>query len=583
MKNMKNILIRSKIYIPKERASIIQNRMVATPTPGKEVDQTTLLNDQKIYKKQMIGNNANKIICRVVLGLIFLGFTGAVSSTTLLDRKSGESPVHNPSKQRSNHAKKIYFCGDQVYREAVDLWKDFTRIYVSQEKLKKQLVGRGDIYALYDIEQHVFSFNEMARRCKDEKLLKDVVRLLLPVFDYLSEFEYPKGVRAVGWVCSGARKHCGNKVGRDSRLINGQFLGLLGAVSTNVLETIPEARRESQEIQFVQKTAGAMAHQINRWLTESDNWWLDTYTSRLSVKPEDQKPGKTEKEVYTRQARLFSDRDLWALIILSDLSGLVEAGVSMDVLGREGLDSLKAKSELIGNMFDLFVQRLSYFDTPDGKRADIDVGFQRYDAEPYALYTDEKNPPARCTDGRIEILIPPSPEYYDPYLTWDFSHARRFPVALESFARNKSNLKKVFNYNNLKFDPEKIRKALANQVVKKIWNGDSELPLFGNYWNGDNGYQSVAEEGLPGTCYPGYPPYTLGQSFANGNFILWGEFNQTIRRLGERLYELMSEDNERAEGFMNRYYETIGSYDEPSATAKIWRINFLADLVIPAP
>lgn len=470
-----------------------------------------------------------------------------------------------------------FLCGGPVYEEANFLWQNKTKFYVKQ-KLQEVQFDRNTV-ALYETTQHVFSFNEMIRRCGDADALEDVVATLLPFFDELEGFdESGYDDQAVGWL---------NGSGEEIKLYSVQYLGLVGAVATNILETIPESQRNSNEKMFIQKAVDSMAHQINRWLVRNNQYELNRFSQLLSMSSSIQKP---YEDVATHHFRLFNDKDLWYLTVLSDLSELDQAGISKALLGQQGLSSLKKNSQKINNIFNVFVNRLSYFDTADGPRADIDVGFRRYDAEPYSWYTNLENPPALCVAGKTEVIVDME-EYSDPEITWDFSHARRFPVALETFVRNRDNLRATFGYERAEFNPIKIRNAFINQIIHKIWQRDPDYPLFKNYWNGDNGYITAGDERISegASCDSPllYKPFAHNRAFADGHFTLWGLYNADLRELAERVYQLMRSRNRSDQEFMENYYLSVGHGDSDQLlagvggqeTAQIWRINFLSDLV----
>jgi len=91
-------------------------------------------------------------------------------------------------------------------------------------------------------------------------------------------------------------------------------------------------------------------------------------------------------------------------------------------------------------------------------------------------------------------------------IDWDISHARRLVHALDALERNRSAINVIFLLTDKLLPPDYLTTLFANTIVKVIWNGDKEQPLFANYWCGANGWYRVAYDNGTGRCMEGYPP-----------------------------------------------------------------------------
>jgi len=111
-----------------------------------------------------------------------------------------------------------------------------------------------------------------------------------------------------------------------------------------------------------------------------------------------------------------------------------------------------------------------------------------------------------------------------------------------------------------------------------VWNGDKENPLFSNYFSGANGWYRVAYDIGIGQCREGTPPFGLTISFPTGGYITWARHNPTIGLLGQRLYELTSSDDGKANPFIVKYYKGLKK-SVPVQNINLARFMFLPSLV----
>src|SRR5690606_26278034 len=134
---------------------------------------------------------------------------------------------------------------------------------------------------------------------------------------------------------------------------------------------------------FLTDAFNTMAVHLNRWFTEG---YFSSVNKRLSVTPADIKN--------TSSGYFFSDKDLWSLTILSDLSELYRSGIRpVAEDGKKAFEALQNKKQGIKKMFDLFLARTFLTKIPRGMRAEIDKGFWRYHFDNrYAGYADSISP-----------------------------------------------------------------------------------------------------------------------------------------------------------------------------------------------
>lgn len=469
-----------------------------------------------------------------------------------------------------------FSCSGNVHAEALMLWEESLRPYVTRQ-INVGLNKSGDVYVLYNTQIQLQSFVEMTRRCKDRKQIGELVTVLGPAFDSLQPL--PNAPATRGWICKGGSTctPVNRLLGKEVQLCSSQFLGLLGAIATNITENIPKAQRSSAEKAFLDNTSTAIATQLDNWLSPT---YFKSVIARKTMTPEDATDGQSKY--------FFLDRDLWFMTSLADLAELHQAGIMPDGAGAEAFKSLQTKHEQIADIFDLFLARTTLSDAANGQRAEIDRGYWRnYADSKYAAYHADLSPVV-CQKGATGLMektfrVESRKSYIDPDLGWDLSHARRLVPAMDTFVRNRSNLAIVFGYRNTGFDPARLQRAFANQIMDKIWNKDRQYPLFSNFWDGSNGWYRAGYENGTGSCRPGQRPYSLAVAFPTGSYPQWGSFNSTILMLSKRLYLLLHSTDPAAKAFMGKYYRALHVPASPSAASgrkpDIVTLPFLASLV----
>jgi hypothetical protein len=462
--------------------------------------------------------------------------------------------------------------GGKVHRQAIALWDTHYRDHWTTQ-IQRRLVEQGDVYVLYDVQiGGLQSFVEMNRRCGDVQQLREIAQMLTPTFAQLRPVAGENSSN--GWVCTGGTTcPAYNLTDKEVPLCSSQFLGLLGAVATAMRHTIPDSQLTQADQAFLSSTYNTMAVHLNRWF---DSSYFQSVNRRTGMSKDDIKDGSSRF--------FFTDRDLWFLTILSDLSELHLKGVRpIGDDGKQAFVELQGKKDGIGKTFDLFLDRLSFSPTPSGLAADLEKGYWRlFFDNKYALY-EGKIPPVswqKQENGKDEMIthVPWDSSYLAPDAGWDISHARRLVPALETFARNQLSIRELWGYDHAKFDPQAIRKAFATQIAEKIWNKDLAYPLFSNYWSGDNGWYRVAYAAHTGRQFSGYPPYGLSNSIPSGGYPMWGTLHPQLDAIFRRLYELAGSDEPKAQEFMLKHYGglIIKSSEEKKRTPSL---SFLSDLV----
>lgn len=462
----------------------------------------------------------------------------------------------------------------EVHQQVIEAWNAHYREYFTSE-LKKRLFEDRDVYVLYDIQiRGLQSFVEMTRRCKDTRQMAELVELLSPVFSQLKSVSETDS--STGWVCSGGSICTAyGLLEKEVPLCSAQFLGLLGALATSISENIPPHKRTIAEKKFLSNAFNAMAVQVNRWFTSA---YFASVERRHHITPADFKNG--------RAGFYFSDKDLWCLAILSDLSALHQLGIKP--AGKDGkiaFESLLSKKAGIQKTFELFVIRTFLTPFSKGVTASLDQGFMKHHFDHrYANYTGETIPVSwkEGSDGKWEMKT--HVEWDSSYLvndvSWDISHARRLVPALETFARNRENIKVVWGYADPSFDPKAFRLAFANQIVEKIWNGDTKYPLFTNFWSGANGWYRVAYANQSGRRFSGYPPFGLTSSVPEGGYPVWGAFHPTLNTLFRSFYDMGKSGDAATKSFVSQYYpQLFDKITDKTSTKQVISLSFLADLV----
>lgn len=461
---------------------------------------------------------------------------------------ASQSPARASSKLQTQQPD--LSCTGSAHSRVIALWENSLRNYF-RSQINDRLNKNGDVYVLYYTQEELQSFVEMTRACKDRQQISELAEILNSAFTSLRPLH--DASNTYGWICKGghtctARNHL---LGKEVTLCSAQFLGLLGALATDIVETIPASEQSPTEKAFIINATIAMSTQLDHWLSPSYFRWVETRTGMTSA---DAKDGQSKY--------FFQDRDLWYMAALSDLAELHQAGIKTSGAGSRAFKSLQNKHGHISSMFNLLLKRITMFNKPSNSRAEIDRGYWRnYADSRYANYSGNDSP-ILCHKNGLDITqkvvrVKSITSYIDANIGWDFSHAQRLVPAFNTFARNRSNIDIVFGYHDQSFDPIKLRRAFANQIIDKIWNKDDRHPLFSNFWNGKNGWYRAGYENGTGSCRPGQPPYSLTEAFLIGGYIQWGKFNPTIHLLSIQLYRVFHSSELSDIAFTSKYYPSF--------------------------
>lgn len=473
-------------------------------------------------------------------------------------------------------------CGGAIETMTWKLWDSSGREFLRVHLLQERLAGQQDVYALYDFQQYAHNLVSMARRCQRFDRLVEMSELVGIAYDALE----PAGGTDAGkrWVCHGGATCLANPELRNNEvhLCSVQFLGIASAVA-NALASAG-GYRDQRVAGFLLRTVEITSQHLLRWSTNQDLAQLRKLT-RLRM----------EELTSDNPNAYFKDISLWKIAIYAELAGILQQyGQHADGRGP-ALDRavlLRMQHHLAG-LLNLFSARTTFRyapDTPGGRlpehrMADIDRGFWRFfEGYRYAGY-ERPEKPLEClpeAKGQSGNAAKPvvSPESVGPRADtgWDFSHARRLVHALEALERNRNAISSIFRIAETSLPDRNLESAFANTLVAVIWNGDSRMPLFANYWSGANGWYGAISDPRTGVCNEGLPPHGLTESFLTGGYARWSAHAPVIGRLAATLFDLTADAEGANPAFINRYYPSF-SADAGNVRADLARLMFYPSLV----
>jgi hypothetical protein len=163
-------------------------------------------------------------------------------------------------------------------------------------------------------------------------------------------------------------------------------------------------------------------------------------------------------------------------------------------------------------------------------------------------------------------------------LGWDFSHATRYVEVFGSLYLRRDIL-------DTDFPSRQTLEGFANQVAYAIFNGDLEMPLFANFFDGTNGWFRVNYSGREGFAYA---PYDLSASMIYGSYGLWSEFNPDLVRIMHALWTMITSDRPDVVQHRTEHYEQRFYYEYERSGSDIFDLNgssrllpFLSSFPIP--
>jgi hypothetical protein len=443
-----------------------------------------------------------------------------------------------------------YSCGESMEAEVWKLWDGNAKRLLADQLVDERLTKQGDTYALYDLQTYLHNLVDMAGRCGRQDRLLEIARSLSPIFVRLETAPRGKGQ---AWVCRGG-SICNDRnrlLGVEVQLTSVQFLGLASSVAAYLAEAAGEDAGKFRRL--VVQTA--LDH-LSRWSNASA---LEHIGKEIS--------SKAAGDVAPDPGLAFEDKQLWMIAIYSNLARIISSNPQMASVLRPGSPEAQRLGRHFSLLLQLFGARVS-FDTIKGQdgratiAADIDRGFWRANKDNrYAGYTDSAKP-VECVpkqNGRYESVLKVAADKPVPLegSGWDLSHARRMVHAIDAVEYGRIAVRSVFGISESAMPRSDIRTAFANQLLTRVWNGDSTYPLFKNFWGGANGWYRVDYDNGTGRCAEGTPPFGLSDAFLTGGYAAWGVAVPEVGRLGRQIRALSLSREPAAQAFIKQNYAEL--------------------------
>jgi hypothetical protein len=350
---------------------------------------------------------------------------------------------------------------------------------------------------------------------------------------------------------------------RDDVQANAQYLSTAAQLLRAIAE-MPATNRTAPLLAFVQGFSGFLvSEQLLRLLYGTTPWshWQNpnipqpvvagwTFLAQTGYRP---------PAPYRYEAAM-TDTELWLVADAAEVLGADAAAPELAILDSTTRPQLQ-QALLAG--VSLMQARCQHTVSPDG--ADVLSAFAGdMDDYPTLAYTGDTGPEAPAT---------PNPKYG---LSWDISHAYRFPIVFRSLYETRQATGATFPTLN-----DVV--ALANTYLHLAFNGNSELPAFTNFLNGWNGWFDVGDSSLP-DGYPPYPYCNASQSPSNcllaGALLGWGQLgslNPQLATLMQELVNLAYDDSPSAEAFKDQYYWYAGPYSASAGVYPLLMIDVVGD------
>lgn len=442
-------------------------------------------------------------------------------------------------------------CGSTVENQVWQLWDKGVRDQLRRDLIQNRLLKQGDVYGLYFFQVYTHNMVSMARRCNRKDRLMEIAQLIQVAY---GKMEKSPSVPTRHWI-----HNKGNLRGKEVMLCSVQFLGLASSVA-NAMATSNTPLSNEEKI-FIRETTQIIVDHLLRW---GDKATVDALQRKSAAKPEDVKTPTS--------GLFFTDKQLWQIHLYAELAGIFQANNHSKLGLRElSAEDKKQLQKYLTTLLQFFAARVSIQRNPHGRLgnvdlADLDRGYWRlYPNTRYAGYEKSTKPLERIptaydkTKFETKINVPADKVQIRKDTGWDISHARRLVHVLDALERNKHALKNIFFMQERQLPPETLPTAFANTLVAVIWNGDTEKPLFSNYWSGANGWYRVGEVGGNGQIIEGNPPYGLTDAFFTGGYITWSKYNPIIGFLGQHFFDLVNSSKGESDQFISTYYKQYSS------------------------
>ena len=212
-----------------------------------------------------------------------------------------------------------FACGGIVEAEVWEAWDGNFRDYLRQSQLEARLLKQGDVYALYDIQTYTHNMVSMASRCNRTNRLKEVARLIRIAYDALEPGNQSSPGRR--WVCRGG-SICNDKnrlLNQEVMLDSVQFLAFAARVANALASS--GRKPDEEEKAFIRDTGQVLIEHLLRWGSDSA---ISSMRQATGAKPEDVTNGSSKL--------FFTDKPLWMITMYAELAGIIQSGVSKDVI-----------------------------------------------------------------------------------------------------------------------------------------------------------------------------------------------------------------------------------------------------------
>lgn len=456
-------------------------------------------------------------------------------------------------------------CGGAVEADTWRLWTSQSRDLIGKALIEGGLKAHGDTYVLYDLQGYLQNLVAMGARCGRTAELRGIARFLAPLFDELVDLP---GGAGKAWVCRGGRvcNAANGLQGAEVVLTSSQYLALVMRVASALL---PLADGDAEVRGFIDQATRTTVSHLDRWANGKPGLRIN---ERLAARPSSVRDGGSQL--------FYNDTDLWMLALHAEVAGVVQARDGLNGLLDSPRDAALRRRDAVVGLLRLLEARSTTRPVDSrwtGKAiaADLDRGFWR-------LYVDNRfagfegaRSPAACAAGPDNLPVREQPV---ETVGWDLSHARRLVHAFDAIDRQRDAVARQYQLAAAALPPPTRAREFAAQLVTAVWNGDTELPLFRNYWDGSNGWYRAGYTGGGRSCFEGYPPFGLTDAFPTGGFAVWSVHYPVLGRLSERLYHLVADQAPVSAAFIAQHYPGL-SPSAPSSTRILNRLMFWPSLV----